>query len=142
MILLLLTMKLSTKLYQDFEKKTYFVRISLRGLKEKPKTPHCYLKQKMHKEGNSWRPLISSINYHTLKAQLPKVATTNFNQLLQEILSYEQNTTDFLRKINQINFMLYSSYLQMKIQIPHYQHSFTYTRELYKKHISYGQATR
>ena len=33
--LLLLIMKLSTKLYQDFKKKTYKVRISLRDLKQK-----------------------------------------------------------------------------------------------------------
>ena len=33
--LLLLIMKLSTKLYQDFKKKTYKVRIPLRDLKQK-----------------------------------------------------------------------------------------------------------
>ena len=57
-------MKLSTKLYQDFKKKTYKVRISLRDLKQKA---HLYLKPKAHKEGNPGRPEIGSINYHTSK---------------------------------------------------------------------------
>ena len=44
---------------------------------ENPKTPHFYLKPKVHKEGNTGRPVISSLNCHTSK--FPNMLITTFN---------------------------------------------------------------
>ena len=105
----LLIKKLFTKLYQDFKKNLLSKNIS-EGLKtEYLETPHFYLKSKVHKEGNPGRPVISSINCHTLK--ISEYVDYHLQPIVKEISSYVQDTTDFLRKINQINFVPDNSYL-------------------------------
>ena len=81
------------------------------GLKtESPKTPHFYLKPKVHKEGNPRRPVISSINCHTSK--ISEYVNHHICQpIVKEIPSYVKDTTDFLRKINKINFVPDNPYL-------------------------------
>ena len=102
-------MKLSTKLYQDFKNKTYLNKNISEGLTtENPKTPHFYLKPKVHKECNPGRPVISSINCHTSK--ISKYVDYHLKPIVKDIPSYVQNTTDFLRKINQIDFVPNNSY--------------------------------
>ena len=72
------------------------------GLKtENPKTPHFYLKPQVHKEGNPGRPLISSSNCHTSK--ISKYVDYHLQPILKDIPSYVQDTTNFVRKINQID---------------------------------------
>ena len=67
---------------------------------EKPETQHFYLKPKVHKEGNPGRPVISSINFHTSK--ISEYVDYHLEPIVKEFPSYVQDTTDFLRKINQI----------------------------------------
>ena len=76
---------------------------------ENPKTPHFYLKPKVHKEGNLGRPVISSINCHTSK--ISEYDDYHLQPIIKEIPSYVQNATDFFRKINEINFVPDNSYL-------------------------------
>ena len=76
---------------------------------ENPKTPHFYLKPKVHKDGNPGRPVISSINCHT--SEISEDVDYHLQPIVKEILSYVQDTTDFLRKINQIDFVPNNSYL-------------------------------
>ena len=72
-------------------------------------SPHFYLKPKVHKEGNAGRPVISSINCHTSK--IYKYVDCHLQPIVKEIPSYVQDKTDFLRKINQIDFVPDNSYL-------------------------------
>ena len=53
--------------------------------------------------------MISSINCHTLK--ISEYVDYHLQPIVKEISSYVQDTTDFLRKINQINFVPDNSYL-------------------------------
>ena len=76
---------------------------------EKPKTPHFYLRPKVHKKGNPGRSVTSSINCHTSK--IPKYVDYHFQPIVKETLSYVQDITDLLRKINQIDFVPNNSYL-------------------------------
>ena len=80
------------------------------GLKtENPKTPHFYLKPQVHKEGNPGRPLISSSNSHTSK--ISEYVDYHLQPILKDIPSYVQDTTNFVRKINQIDSVPNNSYL-------------------------------
>ena len=76
---------------------------------EKPKTPHFYLRPKVHKKGNPGRSVTSSINCRTSK--IPKYVDYHFQPIVKETLSYVQDITDLLRKINQIDFVPNNSYL-------------------------------
>ena len=76
---------------------------------EKPKTPHFYLRPKVHKKGNPGRSVTSSINCHTSK--IPKYVDYHFQPIVKEIPSCVQDTIDFLTKINQIDFVPNNSYL-------------------------------
>ena len=101
--------EISTKLYRNFNENLLSKNIS-EGLKtEKPKKPHFYLKPKVHKEGNPERPVISSINCHTLN--ISDYVDYYLQPIVKEISSYVQDSTDFLRKINQIDFVPSNSYL-------------------------------
>ena len=52
------------KIISRFHKENLLSKNISEGLKtENPRTPHFYLKPKVHKEGNPGRPVISSINY-------------------------------------------------------------------------------
>ena len=53
--------------------------------------------------------MISSINCHTSK--ISEYVDYHLQPIVKEIPSYVQDTTDFLRKINQINFVPDNSYL-------------------------------
>ena len=94
----------------SFQNKNLLCKNISEGLKtENPKTPHFYLTPKLHKEGNQGRPMISSINCHTSK--ISEYVDYHLQPIVKEIPSYVQDTTDFLRKINQINFVPDNSYL-------------------------------
>ena len=80
------------------------------GLKtENPKTLHFCQKPKVHKKGNSGRPVISLINCHTSK--ISEYVDYHPQPIVKEIPSYVQDTADFLRKINQIDYVLDNPYL-------------------------------
>ena len=53
--------------------------------------------------------MLSSINFHTSK--ISEYVDYHLQPIVKEIPSYVQDTTDFLRKINQINFVPDNSYL-------------------------------
>ena len=98
------------KVISRFQKKNLLSKNISEGLKkENPKTPHFYLNQKVHKEGNPGRPVISSINCHTSK--ISEYVDYHLQPIVKEIPSYVQDTTDILRKINQIDFIPDNSYL-------------------------------
>ena len=67
------------------------------------------MKPKIHKKDNQGRPVISSINCHTSK--ISEYVDHHFQPTVKEIPWYIQNTIDFLRKINQIDFVPDKSYL-------------------------------
>ena len=71
------------------------------GLKvSNPRTPLFYLLPKIHKENNPGRPVISSINCHT--ESISKFVDYHLKPLVKQLPSYTQDTTDFLRKLNQL----------------------------------------
>ena len=53
--------------------------------------------------------MICSINFHTSK--IPEYVDYHLQPIVNEIPSYVQDTTDFLRKIKQIDFVSGNSYL-------------------------------
>ena len=63
----------------------------------------------MYYECNPGRPVISSISYHTSK--ISEYVDYHFKPIVKEISSYVQGTTNFLRKINQIEFVPVNLYL-------------------------------
>ena len=74
------------------------------GLKtENPKTPNFYLKPKVNKEGNPGRPVINSINCHT--SNTSEYDYYHLQLIVKEIPWYTQDGINFLRKINQIDFV-------------------------------------
>ena len=98
------------KVISRFQKENLLSKNISEGLKtENPKTPHFYLKPKVHKESNPGRPMISSINCRTSK--ISDYVNYHLQPIVKEIPSYVQDTTDFLRKINQIDFVPDNSYL-------------------------------
>ena len=98
------------KVISRFQKENQLSKNISEGYKtENPKTTHFYLKPKVHKEGNPGRPLISSINCHTSK--MSEYVDYHLQHILKEIPSYVQDTTDFVRKINQIDSVPNNSYL-------------------------------
>ena len=94
----------------SFQNKNLLCKNISEGLKtENPKTPHFYLKPKVHKEGNLGRPVINSKNYHTSQ-KISKYVDYHNQPIVREIPSYIQDTTDFLRKINQTDFVPHNPY--------------------------------
>ena len=68
---------------------------------------YIYICIYVYEEGNPGRPVISSINCH-----IPETFEyVDYQPIVKEIASYVQDTTDFLRKINQIDFVSENSYL-------------------------------
>ena len=75
------------KVISKFQKENLLSKNISEGLKsEKPKTPHFYLKSKVHKEGNSGRHVISSINSHTSKVS--EYVDYHLPPIVKEISSY------------------------------------------------------
>ena len=71
------------KVISRFQKENLLSKNISEGLKtENTKTPHFYLKPKVHKDGNPGRPVISSIYCHTSK--IPNRLITTFNQSLKK----------------------------------------------------------
>ena len=98
------------KVISRFQKENLPSKNISEGVKtENPKTPHFYLKPKVHKKSNPGRPVISSKNFHTSK--ISEYANYHLQPIVKDIPSYVQDTTDFLRKINQIDFVPDNSYL-------------------------------
>ena len=98
------------KVISRFQKENLLSKSISEGLKtENRKTSHFYLKPKVHKEGNPGRPVISSISCHTSK--ISKYVDYHLQPTVKENPSYVQDTTYFLRKINQIDFVPDNSYL-------------------------------
>ena len=98
------------KVISRFQKENLLSKNISEGLKtENHKTPHFYVKPKVHKEGNAGRPVISSINCHTSK--ISGYVDYHLQPSVKEIPSYVQDTADFFGKINQIDFVPDNSYL-------------------------------
>ena len=76
---------------------------------ESPKPPHYYLKLKLHKEGVPGRSVISSVNCHTSK--ILEYVHYHLEPFVREIPSYVKDTSDFLYKINTVEFVPDNSYL-------------------------------
>ena len=70
---------------------------------------HPQSKQKLHKEGVSGRPVIRSVNCHTFK--ISEYVDYHLQPIVREIPSYVKDTSDFLRKINAVDFVSDKSYL-------------------------------
>ena len=80
------------------------------GLKiDSPKSPHFYLKPKLHKESVSGRPVISSVNCHTSK--ISEYVNCHLQAIVREIPSYVKEASDFLRKLNAVEYVPDNSYL-------------------------------
>ena len=76
----------------------------MRSLNHHPKS-----KQKLHKEGVPGRPVISSVNCHIFK--ISEYVDYHLQPIVREIPSYVKDTSDFLRKINAVEFVPDNSYL-------------------------------
>ena len=75
------------KVISRFQKENLLSKNIFQGLKtENPKTPHFYLKPKVHKEGNPGRPVVSSIYFYTSK--ISKYIDYHLQPIVKEILSY------------------------------------------------------
>lgn len=71
------------------------------GLKvSNPRTPLLYLLPKIHKPNNPGRPVVSSVSCHTEK--ISHFVDYHLKPLAQKLPSYIQDTTDFLRKLDQL----------------------------------------
>ena len=64
------------------------------------RTPRFYLLPKVHKEGCSCRPVISSVKCHTEK--ISAFADEKLRPIVSKFKSYIKDTSDFLRKIKDI----------------------------------------
>ena len=84
-----------------FQKENLISKIIVEGQKiESPKSPHFYLKPKLHIEGVPGRSVISSIFCHT--SEISEYVDYHLQPIVREILSYVKDTNDFLRKINTV----------------------------------------
>ena len=102
--------KTVNKITKRFHKENLISKNIAEGRKiESPKSPHFYLKPKLHKEGFPGRPVISSVNCHTCK--ISEYVDYHFQPIVREIPSYVKDTSDFLRKINVVEFVPDNSYL-------------------------------
>ena len=98
------------KIIKRFHKESLISNNIAEGLKiESPKSPHFYLKPKLHKEGGLGRPVISSVNCHTSK--ILEYVDYHLQPNVREIPSCVKDTTDLPRKINAVEFVPDNSYL-------------------------------
>ena len=86
------------KVISRFQKENLLSNNISEGLKtENPKTPHFYLKPKVHKEGNQGRPMISSVNCHTSKVS--EYVDYHLQAIVKEIPSSSKIQQIFLGKL-------------------------------------------
>ena len=81
------------------------------GLKnQSPRTRKFYISQKIHKEGNPVRPVVSSINCHT--TNISKYLDYHLQCIAKQILFYVKDIlkSDFINKINAIKSIPKNSY--------------------------------
>ena len=90
------------KVIWSFQKENLLSKNISEGLKtENPKTPHFYLKPKVHKEGSLGRPVISSKNCHTSQ-KFPNMLITTFNQLLEKSYHTSKIQPIFLGRLTKL----------------------------------------
>ena len=65
-----------------------------------PKTPNLYFKPKIHKANTPGRPIVSSINSHSSK--ISEFVDIHLKPIVGNIKSHVKDTTDFLKKIDEI----------------------------------------
>ena len=68
---------------------------------DNPKTPRFYLLPKIHKPNNPGRPVVSSIGCHTEK--ISQYVDHHLQPLNKALPSYVQDTTDFLKKLDNLS---------------------------------------
>ena len=73
------------------------------------KSPQVYPQQKLHKEGITRRPVISSAICHSSK--ISKYDDYHFQPTVQEIPFYVNDTSDFLQKFKAVGFVTDNFYL-------------------------------
>ena len=94
-------MKLVNHTIERFKKQKLINEKVTEGLKRNdPKTPKFYLRPKIHKEGNTGRPVVSSVNCHT--ANISKHVDYHLQPVVKEIPSYVKDTQDFLKKLEKV----------------------------------------
>ena len=92
------------QMIKRFHKENLISKNITEGLKiESPKSPHFHLKIKLHKEGVTGRPVISSVNCHTSK--ISEYVDYHLQPIVREIRSYVKDTSEFLRKISAVEFV-------------------------------------
>ena len=98
------------KVILRFQNEIFLSSNIFEGLKSKnPKTPHCYLKPRIHEVANPETHVVSSINTHT--SRISNYFDYYLQPIVKEIPSYVEDTTGFLMKIREIDFVLGISYL-------------------------------
>ena len=97
------------KIIKRFHKEHLISKNIARGLRiESPKLTHFYLELKLHK-GVPRTPSISSVNCHSYK--ISEYVDYRLQPIAREIPSYVKDTSDFLGKINAVEFVPDNSYL-------------------------------
>ena len=85
------------------------------GLKSVNQNPQKYrISLKKHKENNSGKPVIKSINYHT--SEISCSTDHHLQPLVREITSYIKDTNDFMNKINNLPFSLNSVFVTIDVK--------------------------
>ena len=84
-------------------------------LKEKIKTPEFHLLPKIRKANNPGRPVVSSVNCHTIR--ISEFVDYYLQFEVKKLKSYVKDTTDFIKKIVEIDhlsdyFLLVSLYVR------------------------------
>ena len=80
------------------------------GLKnQSPRTRQFYISPKTHKEDNPDRPVVSSINCHTVN--ISKYIDYHLQPIVKQTPSYIKDTSDFVYKINAVKSVPKSNYL-------------------------------
>ena len=94
-------MKLVNVTIERFKIQKLINEKDVEGLKgNDPKTPKFYLRPKIHKEGNTGRAAVSSVNRHT--ANISKYVDYHLQPIVKEIPSYVKDTQDFLKKLEKV----------------------------------------
>ena len=78
-------------------------------LEENIKTPEFHLLPKIHKAKNPGRPVISSVNCHTIR--ISEFVADYLPPEVKKLKSYVKDTTDFIKKIKAIDHVSDDSHL-------------------------------
>ena len=101
--------KTVSNVIERFQKENLMTNNVAKRLKtSSPRTPRFYIQPKIHKQGSPGRPATSSINCH--RSNISKYVEYHLPPIVQQIPSYIQNASDFLRKINKIEKIPDNSY--------------------------------